>query len=191
MDEKGRENSETMDNQQERYYHFIRTEIAPLLPESPKKILEIGAASGGTLGWLKKLYPDAATTGIELNAALHSELLRNADVAIISPIEDCINQLGKYDLILALDVLEHLPDSLGTLRKLCGLLERPHGRVIISLPNVAHLSVSMPLLFQRRFEYQDAGILDRTHLRFFTEASAVNLLNEAGLLVTRGVVTGL
>jgi 2-polyprenyl-3-methyl-5-hydroxy-6-metoxy-1,4-benzoquinol methylase len=186
-----KQNAETMVSQVEHYYHFVRAEIAPLLPKYPMRILEIGAASGATLRWLKKLYPEAETTGIELNPALLPELRQNADIAIISAVEDCMHQLSSYDLILALDVLEHLPDSLGTLQKLCGLLERPLGQVIVSLPNVAHLSISMPLLFKRRFEYQDAGILDRTHLRFFTEASAVNLLNQAGLIVTRGIVTGL
>jgi len=173
------------------YYHFVRTQIAPLLPKRPKKILEVGCASGATLRWLKSLFPDAETTGVELNSALLPELRQNADIAIIGTIEDCIPKLDHYDLILALDVLEHLVDSLGTLRRLCDNLERPNGRVIVSLPNVAHLSVSAPLLFRRRFEYQDAGILDRTHMRFFTEASAIELLNKAGLIVTSGVIAGL
>jgi 2-polyprenyl-3-methyl-5-hydroxy-6-metoxy-1,4-benzoquinol methylase len=173
------------------YYHFVRTQIAPLLPENPKKILEVGCASGATLRWLKSIFPDAQTTGVELNSALLPELRQNADIGIIGTIEDCIPRLDRYDLILALDVLEHLTDSLGTLRRLCDNLEGPGSRVIVSLPNVAHLSVSAPLLFRRRFEYQDAGILDRTHMRFFTEASAVELLNKAGLIVTGGVISGL
>ncbi len=171
------------------YYHFVRTQIGPLLPENPRNILEVGAASGGTLRWLKSLFPRAHTTGVEINEALLPELGQNVDTAIIGAVEDVVPQLGRYDLILALDVLEHLVDSLGTLRQLVALLETG-GHVIVSLPNVAHWRVSVPLLLRRQFEYQDAGILDRTHLRFFTEASAVDLLNQAGLVVVGGIING-
>ncbi len=94
-------------------------------------------------------------------------------------------------MILCLDVLEHLIDPPGVLRRLCNLLTRDTAaQVIISLPNVAHLSVSLPLLLGRRFTYQDAGILDRTHLRFFTETSVLELLNDAGLVATAGLASG-
>lgn len=67
----------------------------------------------------------------------------------------------------------------------------PGGTVIVSLPNVAHLSVSLPLLLGGRFDYADAGILDRTHMRFFVRTSAVALLNAAGLSVDAGLKSGL
>jgi SAM-dependent methyltransferase len=114
----------------------------------------------------------------------------NADVVVIGAIDETISKLKTYDLILLLDVLEHLPDSTATLRKLSKLLE-PEGHVIVSVPNIAHLSVSIPLLTQRRFRYQDAGILDRTHLRFFVEDTAVELLNDANLIVTAGLISGI
>jgi hypothetical protein len=63
--------------------------------------------------------------------------------------------------------------------------------VIVSCPNVAHASVSLPLLLKGQFEYQDSGILDRTHLRFFVRKSAIDLMNAAGLIVRRGIRTGL
>ena len=181
--------SESPSNPLSRYYNFVRTQFGPLLPENPRSILEVGAASGGTLRWLKSLFPHAHTTGVEINEGLLPELRRNVDTAIIGAVEDIIPQLGRYDLILALDVLEHLVDLLGTLRQLVALLETG-GHVIVSLPNVAHWRVSVPLLLRRQFEYQDAGILDRTHLRFFTEASAVDLLNQAGLVVVGGIING-
>jgi hypothetical protein len=58
------------------------------------------------------------------------------------------------------------------------------------VPNVAHLSVSFPLLFRGAFEYRDAGILDRTHLRFFVLRSAIALLNTAGFTVRHGIRLG-
>jgi 2-polyprenyl-3-methyl-5-hydroxy-6-metoxy-1,4-benzoquinol methylase len=171
------------------YYHFVRQEIAPLLPMTAASALEVGAASGATLKWLKSRYTSIETTGVELNGEMWGELKSNVDIALIGPIEGVIPQLKSYDVILLLDVLEHLTDSLGTLIELCSAL-RPGGTIVVSLPNVAHFSVSVPLLLERRFEYADEGILDRTHVRFFTEQSAVRLLNDAGLTVTNGIVSG-
>jgi SAM-dependent methyltransferase len=124
-----------------------------------------------------------------LNPTLKPELEKNVDIAIVGDVGECFSQLKEYDLILCLDVLEHLTDSVSTLKKLSTRL-RPAGHVIVSVPNIAHLSVSVPLLLRRRFAYQDAGILDRTHLRFFVEATAIKLLNEAGFRVTKGMISG-
>jgi 2-polyprenyl-3-methyl-5-hydroxy-6-metoxy-1,4-benzoquinol methylase len=172
------------------YYHFVRREIQPLLPDVPSRILDVGAGAGATLKWLKTLYPSAETTGVELNSALSDELRQNADIAIIGDIGAAFARLATYDLILLLDVLEHVSDAKGTLELLVGLL-RPGGNVIVSVPNISHLSVSVPLLLRRQFTYQDAGILDRTHRTFFVEETAVKLLNDANLVVTKGLVSGL
>ena len=172
------------------YYHFVRQEIKSLLPNTCNRILEVGAGAGATLRWLKGRYPKAETTAVEINTALLGELKQNADIAIIGPIDETISQLKSYDLILLLDVLEHLTDSTTTLRTLSKLLS-PGGRVIVSVPNIAHLSVSVPLLLFRRFSYHDAGILDRTHLRFFVEDTAIKLLNDANLRVTSGLLSGI
>jgi 2-polyprenyl-3-methyl-5-hydroxy-6-metoxy-1,4-benzoquinol methylase len=173
------------------YYHHVRREIRPLLPEKASRILDVGAGAGATLRWLKTLYPTAETTAVELNPEMRSELNASADIVHIGAVEECLSELdGKtYDLIVLLDVLEHLHDSTSTLQKICMLLE-PDGHVIVSVPNVAHLSVSIPLLFRRDFTYREAGILDRTHLRFFVEQTAVKLLNDSNLVVTRGLASG-
>src|SRR5215467_7625981 len=104
------------------YYHFVRREIAPLLPVSSSCILDVGAGAGGTLKWLKSLFPNAETTGVELNIAMQDELQKNADVAIIGSVDHCLKELGTYDLILLLDVLEHVPNPAGTLQSLVTLL---------------------------------------------------------------------
>jgi len=172
------------------YYHWVRQEIKPLLPKNPSRILEVGAGAGHTLKWIKELYPKTETTAVEINSALLQELRQNVDVPIIGPIDEALPQLKSYDLILFLDVLEHLSDPTATLRNLSKHLEA-NGQVIVSVPNIAHLSVSVPLLLQRRFDYQDAGILDRTHLKFFVEGTAIKLLNDANFIVTAGLVSGI
>ena len=172
------------------YHHFVRREIGPLLPANAIHILEVGAGAGSTLKWLKDIFPAAETTAVEINTSVADELKSNVDRALLGGIEETFPQLRQYDLILLLDVLEHLADSATVLRNLASLLT-PTGSVIVSLPNIAHFSVSVPLLLRGRFEYQDAGIMDRTHLRFFVKETAVRLLNDAGLLVDRGLISGL
>ncbi|MCK1295193.1 MULTISPECIES: bifunctional 2-polyprenyl-6-hydroxyphenol methylase/3-demethylubiquinol 3-O-methyltransferase UbiG [unclassified Bradyrhizobium] len=172
------------------YYHWIRRDIEPLLPKQSTSILEVGAGAGATLRWLKEFYPKAETTAVEINPALLDELMLNADLAIIGPVDQIFAQLKSYDLILLLDVLEHLPDPRATLQNLAKVLN-PGGRVIVSVPNIAHFSVSIPLLLRRRFDYREAGILDRTHLKFFVEDTAIRLLNDAHLNVTDALICGM
>ena len=174
------------------YYSRSRREIRSLLPSRASRILEVGPGAGFTLMWLKSIYPAATTCGVELNPALEADLQEHADVAIIGDIDHLISRVAsKFDLILLLDVLEHVPDPTRTLRAITRNLLMDGGRVIVSVPNIAHLSVTLPLLFQRRFEYADSGILDRTHLKFFVEDTAVKLLNDTNLIVKDGLITGL
>jgi 2-polyprenyl-3-methyl-5-hydroxy-6-metoxy-1,4-benzoquinol methylase len=88
---------------------------------------------------------------------------------------------GPYDAVLALDVLEHLPEPVSALRALAALLT-PAGHLVLSVPNVAHWTVRLALL-RGRFDYVETGILDRTHLRFFTRESLLAACAEAGLSV--------
>lgn len=174
------------------YYSRSRREIRSLLPSRASRILEVGPGAGFTLMWLKLIYPAATTFGVELNQALEADLQEHADVAMIGDIDDLISRVdSKFDLILLLDVLEHVPDPTRTLQAITRSLLMDGGRVIVSVPNIAHLSVTLPLLFQRRFAYTDSGILDRTHLKFFVEDTAVKLLNDSNLVVKDGLITGI
>jgi SAM-dependent methyltransferase len=174
----------------EGYFHHPRREIEWLLPEVARRILDVGSGTGATSAWLKARYPGCHTVALEGNAAVKDELARNVDDALIVDLNGPIPEIGDPDLVLCLDVLEHLTQPLEVLKRVTSAMA-DGGTVIVSLPNVAHASVSLPLLLKGRFEYQDAGILDRTHLRFFDRQSAVELMNQAGFIVRRGVRTGL
>jgi len=104
-------------------------------------------------------------------------------------VEGIFEELRKvpFDSVLLLDVLEHLRDPEGLLA-LCRTVLMPSGSVIVSVPNVANLIVRLSLLVGR-FDYADRGILDRTHLRFFTRKSARRLLQQAGFEITDSVTT--
>lgn len=171
------------------YFAHARREIAPLLPERASRVLEIGCSSGATLGWLRQRWPKAEMLGVDGHAPLEPLIRARAGAALIHDLDQPLPEMGSFDLILALDILEHLrhPDSL--LADLATRL-RPGGVCIVSVPNMANYQIIGPLLFQRRFRYTDAGPMDRTHLRWFTEESLVQLLQDAGLSCTTGVVTG-
>lgn len=172
------------------YFSHSRCEIKSLLPASATRVLEIGCSAGGTLAWLKTLWPAAEFVGIDANPAVLDNLLSIAPRSFIHDLENPLPDIGKFDLVLALDILEHLRNPDRVLENIVKILE-PAGRIIVSLPNVAHASVLTDLVFKRQFEYDEAGILDRTHLRFFTERSALKLLRGCGLFVVDGVVNGL
>lgn len=88
---------------------------------------------------------------------------------------------APFDVILCGDVLEHLREPLQVLKHLVCYL-RPGGRLFVTVPNVAFIACRLALLFGV-FHYRDRGIMDRTHLRFFTKATLGQLLREAGLAV--------
>jgi trans-aconitate methyltransferase len=173
----------------DRYYRHVRREIEPLLPVSASRIVDIGCGAGTTLAWLSDRFPGARTVGVERDPASLAQLRQTAHETFDVDLTGELPDLGTPDLVLLLDVLEHLPDPLRVLRSAASQLA-PQGMIIVSLPNVAHLSVALPLLLRGEFRYRAAGILDRTHLRFFVRSSALELLAEAGLVVDRGVLTG-
>jgi 2-polyprenyl-3-methyl-5-hydroxy-6-metoxy-1,4-benzoquinol methylase len=173
----------------EDYFSHVRREIEPLLPEQATRILDVGCGAGATARWLKQRYPAAHVIGWEGNAALAPDLAANVDEARVVDLNGTLPDPGPIDLVLFLDVLEHLERPREVLAHVTASLPS-QGTVIVSLPNVAHLSVSLPLLLGR-FTYQDSGILDRTHRHFFVRRSVLSLLDSAGLDVKRSIRNGL
>lgn len=85
---------------------------------------------------------------------------------------------ASFDYIVCADVLEHLIDPWKVLTELVTYL-KPSGRLVVSIPNVRHWSVWFPLILRGRWEYRDVGIMDKTHLRFFTRVTGVKLIEGA------------
>lgn len=173
----------------DKYFAHARQEIAPLLPDTANRILEIGCSSGATLGWLREEWPNAEFWGIDGHAPLEPLIRARAGHALIHDLERPLPNIGQFDLILALDVLEHLRKPEQVMADLAARLS-PTGVIIISVPNVASYQIIAPLLLRRQFRYAEAGPMDRTHLRWFTEESARDLIRGAGLGETAGVMTG-
>jgi SAM-dependent methyltransferase len=153
--------------------------ILSLLPSAGKgKVLDVGAAHGYIAAALRQR--GFTVTGIEGDPLLASEAIKHCDRLFVLDLDGPLSEIeGDFDYILYGDVLEHLKDPLEVLMKLNAKL-RPNGLVIISLPNVANIYVRLQLLMGR-FDYSDRGILDRTHLRFFTRKSFRSFLDAGGL----------
>jgi 2-polyprenyl-3-methyl-5-hydroxy-6-metoxy-1,4-benzoquinol methylase len=152
------------------------------------RILDIGTASG----YLGKVLGGRghSVVGIEKDAAAGEKAKRYYDSFQLADLESYdFPYQREFDYILFADVLEHLRDPASVLRKCLPALKES-GKIIISLPNVANLVVRLSLLFGR-FDYMDRGILDRTHLRFFTFRSLDKMLNEASCRVLRVIATPL
>jgi 2-polyprenyl-3-methyl-5-hydroxy-6-metoxy-1,4-benzoquinol methylase len=90
----------------------------------------------------------------------------------------------KNDLVLCLDVLEHLHDPWNSLSRI-GESIAPGGYLIASIPNIAHISILSDMIFKDEWKYLEAGILDKTHLRFFTLRTAYELVTNAGFEVVQ------
>jgi|694.fasta_scaffold22249_7 2-polyprenyl-3-methyl-5-hydroxy-6-metoxy-1,4-benzoquinol methylase len=142
------------------------------------RLLDIGCARGhlsaalASQGW--------QVTGIEYDAADAAIAQENGIDVIVGTAEDAMEAMNeKFDLIVFADVLEHFVHPEDVLSQARTLLA-PGGRVVISIPNVAHLSVRLQLLMGS-FNYTDRGILDRTHLHFYTKKTLQEMIVGAGL----------
>lgn len=164
------------------YYQSARKEILPLLPGLNKRVLELGCGEGATLEWLKQIRCCEESWGIELTDNAADAAKKKVDRIIVADIENDIVNLPKdyFDLILCLDVLEHLQDPWRVMRMLVSWL-RPAGTLLASIPNIRYGTVLFDLALRGKFDYVDSGILDRTHLRFFTRESSISLFESAAL----------
>lgn len=165
----------------EGYFSFLREEIRPLLPPvRGARVLEIGCGTGETSAWLKAMGVAGFVLGMEIEPAVAAEARRRLDEVVVGNAETADFGERRFDLVLCLDVLEHMVDPWAFLERVQKHLE-PGGTVIASIPNLRNYRVLKSLVLKGRFDYQDAGILDRTHLRFFTRVSACRLMETGGL----------
>jgi 2-polyprenyl-3-methyl-5-hydroxy-6-metoxy-1,4-benzoquinol methylase len=172
-------------------HHWALSLLTPIV--AGKRVLDIGAGGGG-MGRILRSHGASYLVAIELDARARKDLTPSSGVTqgdtvgaaydfayeTVTPVKD-----QQFDVILMLDVLEHMSDPFQYLRHVQHLLA-PGGCALISIPNVAHWSVRIPLLFGR-FEYASRGLLDRTHLQLFTRERFKALLTAADECRTESV----
>lgn len=163
------------------YFHHGRPEIVARVEPAGKRILDVGCAAGA-MGAAMLAAGATEVVGIEVHAPA-AAIARGRLTSVFGYDVDRLPELpfppGYFDVITLADVLEHLRDPAAVLRHLRHWLAGD-GRIVCSLPNVRHESVLLPLLVHGQWDYVEAGILDRTHLRFFTLTSMLRMLREAG-----------
>lgn len=147
-----------------------------------KRVLELGAAAGDVTQALRDRGCDV--TAVEFDPDALEDLSQIANQVVIGDLNDaatleCIP--GRFDAIVAGDVIEHLLEPQRVVSQLARMLA-PGGRLVVSLPHIAHADIRLALL-QGRFDYSPLGLLDETHIRFFTLDTIKKLMNNAGLLI--------
>jgi len=161
-------------------YESERGEIVALVPAGARRVLDLGCSTGWLAAALKARQA-VEVVGIEREPAYAAEARRHCDRVVEGDVEDVPPGLGRFDCLVAADVLEHLVDPWTALRAYAEMLDTG-GRAIVSLPNVGHWS-TFARLARGRWPRLPEGIHDATHLRWFTLRDAVELCESAGIAV--------
>ncbi len=164
-------------------YTGLRPEILRRISTDRGTVLDVGCANG-VLGEAVKKRQGAHVTGVEYDEHLAAEAKDRLDRVItgdLNALPAILSQLDDtYDCIVFADVLEHIQDPWGCLGAFTQHLA-PNGEVIISLPNVGHLSTLTSVFLRRTWPRRDRGLHDSTHLRWFARNDISDLLSGADL----------
>jgi len=168
----------------EDYHSHPRPEVRALVPSTARMVVDVGCGAGALGAALKDERPGVQVRGIELDpgAAARAAAVLD-DVAVMAGDGPLPPGWPAPDCVIFADVLEHMVDPWSALRIWRGRL-REGGHIVVSLPNIAFFSI-LDGLWRGRWDYADEGVLDRTHLRFFTRETAVELLEQAGFRIER------
>ncbi len=177
------------------YYTLVRKDVVRVMERYLKKqdrkvlrVLEVGCSGGGTGQLIKEQLGATFYAGVELMADAAAQAATRIDWVKCDNIEDMIAEGrlgempdGKFDAILFLDVLEHLYNPWEVVEQMRKLLN-PNGLLVGSIPNLGNLYILWKIM-RDQFEYEDEGLLDRTHLRWFTLQTIKNMLRKGYDLV--------
>lgn len=150
-----------------------------------KRTLEIGAGPGSITRWLKD-PGKCRITAIEIDEAAIEKLKEFCERVYKCDLNttswaSLVSEQGKFQVIVAADVLEHLYDPWATLSTMRSILTED-GYIVVSLPHIGHNAV-IGCLLDGDFEYQEWGLLDRTHIRFFSIRNIQKLFEQSGLKI--------
>ncbi len=175
-----------MANPNASYYTGVNPDILNLIPNTAALILEIGCGAGALAKAYRERNPSAHYIGVEIVEEVANRATAHMNHTLVGDIttKETLDALDKircgklFDTLIFGDVLEHLYDPWSVLTELRTRMAK-NGLCIICIPNVAHWSLLLQQL-RGRWDYTDEGLLDKTHIRFFTLETAVDLFNKAG-----------
>lgn len=168
------------------YYQQSRPEMLQFIPADTKRVLDVGCSSGGFGKLLKAERAGIEVWGIEPDqtaAAIASEGLDRVINGLFSPALAEI-QNEAFECIVFNDVLEHTANPSEILEQ-CKQFLSPGGSIVASIPNILHFYEITNILVTQDWKYRNDGILDNTHLRFFTKKSIIRLFEEAGFKIDK------
>jgi 2-polyprenyl-3-methyl-5-hydroxy-6-metoxy-1,4-benzoquinol methylase len=165
------------------YFLQARPEMLYFVPKSASKVLEVGCGAGVFLSQLKDSL-GCETWGVDFLDS--TELVRHPDHYLQGSIESVVSKLpdSSFDCIVLNDVLEHMVEPEKVLSLLTSKL-KTGGTFVASIPNILHWSALVGLLVRRDWKYEEFGVMDRTHLRFFTRKSILRMFDSAGLRIVK------
>jgi 2-polyprenyl-3-methyl-5-hydroxy-6-metoxy-1,4-benzoquinol methylase len=171
------------------YFSFIRLDLINLIDRNSSnlKVLEIGAAYGETLHYLKQEGVASEVVGVDLfEDVKNKQNYKKLDKFIFGNIEEIeLNEYETYfDLILLPDVLEHLIEPKKVLDKLKKYLTQ-EGKIILSMPNIRHYSAMNKIFLKGDFKYEESGLFDYTHMRFYCRKNIKELIEASGYAVLK------
>ena len=160
------------------YYDSIREDMLKYIPRDVKKTLEFGCGSGGFSGLVKDKF-GAEVWAVEIDEQSAKTAAQKLDNVINCDAHEAIDKLpdNYFGCIVFFDILEHLVDPYSLLHILKTKLTKK-GIIVASIPNIRYYRSLVKLVVHGDWDYKDHGILDKTHLRFFTYKSIVKLFNE-------------
>ncbi len=165
------------------YGESPRRDMLKYLTNEPRFILDVGCGVGAFGAELLK-YNQREVWGVELNENRALKAKEKLTRVFCGDINEVMNELPDryFDCIIFNDILEHLVYPEAVLYKINNKLSE-NGIVVVSIPNLRHFKILFMILWEMEFKYVDKGIMDKTHLRFFTEKSAIRLFEETGYTI--------
>lgn len=162
-------------------YDSHREDMSDFVPLTAQVVLDVGCGAGGFGRTLRRLLPKAELWAVEPVAEAAEAARQVYDRVITSgfPVETMELDGEKFDAVFMLDVLEHMVEPAEALQAARSLVT-PEGVLIASIPNARHFDVWWPLVAHGRWTYTETGLMDRTHLRWFTRSSIQDLFGATG-----------
>jgi 2-polyprenyl-3-methyl-5-hydroxy-6-metoxy-1,4-benzoquinol methylase len=162
------------------YYVRLKWWMLPLIKDGPNSIMDLGCASGVMGNKLLESGKAKEVYGVEIFEAAAAEASKTYKQVFTGDIETMdLDFKEKFDYVICGDILEHLKDPYTVTSRIYKWL-KPGGSIFICVPNVRSHTVLRPLILHGKWEYVDAGIMDRTHMRFFTRSSCRAMIENAG-----------
>lgn len=164
------------------YYDGLNTKLLEAIPPDARSVLELGCANGRLGGAFKERHPQATWWGVDVSQQAAEAAAQHLDRVVVMDLDGADLSVlgGGFDVVVIGDLLEHLRDPARLLESLYELTT-PDARIVCCLPNMSHLSVIQRLV-AGDISYDDMGLLDRTHTRFYSPASAFKVFLDAGWL---------